>query len=141
MKSGLICEGNLRRKEETPTKALIVTVTLLASILLFACGKQENSQTNAGRTQTEVEQQVSDAKVKRGKAVYDETGCAVCHSIGEVGGRTGPRLDEVGKKYDAEKLKEILLNPKVLNPQTVMPEFEGSEEDLEALIAYLLSLK
>ena len=50
-------------------------------------------------------------------------------------------MDEVGKKYDAEKLKEILLNPKVLNPKTVMPEFEGSEEDLEALIAYLLSLK
>lgn len=123
-------------------KALIITVILLASILLFACGKQENPQTNAGRTQTEeVEQQVSDAKVERGKAVYNETGCAVCHSISEVGGKIGPKLDEVGKKYDAEKLKEILLNPKVLNPKTVMPEFEGSEEDLEALIAYLLSLK
>lgn len=129
-------------------KALIITVTLLASILLFACGKKENSQASVGRIQTKVEQQVSgmgqqvsDAKVERGRAVYNETGCAVCHSIGEVGGKIGPKLDEVGKKYDAEKLKEILLNPKVLNPKTVMPEFEGSEEDLEALIAYLLPLK
>jgi cbb3-type cytochrome oxidase cytochrome c subunit len=53
----------------------------------------------------------------------------------------GPSLDKIGSKYDAEKLKGILLNPKTLNPNTVMPPFEGSEEDLEALVAYLLSLK
>jgi mono/diheme cytochrome c family protein len=121
----------------------VLRITALAALiaLLISCGKQQNSQTSANGNQQRVSQQVADPKIERGKAVYDETGCATCHAIGEIGGRTGPSLDKIGSKYDAEKLKGILLNPKTLNPNTVMPPFEGSEEDLEALVAYLLSLK
>ena len=121
----------------------VLRITAIAALisLLIACGKQQTSQTSANGNQQRVSQQATDPKIERGKAVYDETGCATCHAIGEIGGRTGPRLDKIGSKYDAEKLKEILLNPKTLNPNTVMPPFEGSEEDLEALVTYLLSLK
>jgi mono/diheme cytochrome c family protein len=121
----------------------VLKITALAALiaLLIACGKQQNSQTSANGNQQRVSQQTADPKIERGKAVYDETGCATCHAIGGIGGRTGPSLDKIGSKYDAEKLKGILLNPKTLNPNTVMPPFEGSEEDLEALVAYLLSLK
>jgi len=121
----------------------VLKITALAALiaLLIACGKQQNSQTSANGNQQKVSQQTADPKIERGKAVYDETGCATCHAIGEIGGRTGPSLDKIGSKYDAEKLKGILLNPKTLNPNTVMPPFEGSEEDLDALVAYLLSLK
>ncbi|MCS3917995.1 c-type cytochrome [Fervidibacter sacchari] len=122
-------------------KVLRITALLALSALLIACGKQQSSQTSANGDQQKVSQQVVDPKVERGKAVYDETGCATCHAIGGIGGRTGPSLDKIGSKYDAEKLKEILVNPQTLNPNTVMPPFEGSEEDLEALVAYLLSLK
>jgi mono/diheme cytochrome c family protein len=34
-----------------------------------------------------------------------------------------------------------LLKPTTLNPNTLMPAFEGSEEDLEALVAYIKSLR
>ncbi len=121
-------------------RAISIAAFLLALTLLAACGRQQTSQTGAGNRQTQG-QPVKDPKVARGKAVYDETGCATCHAIGGIGGTTGPNLDGVGKKYDAEKLREILLNPKTLNPNTVMPPFEGSEEDLQALIAYLQSLR
>jgi len=116
----------------------VLRITALAALiaLLIACGKQQSSQTSANGNQ-----QAVDPKIERGKAVYDETGCATCHAIGGIGGTIGPSLDKIGSKYDAEKLKGILLNPKTLNPNTVMPPFEGSEEDLEALVAYLLSLK
>jgi len=121
----------------------VLKITALAALiaLLIACGKQQNSQTSANGNQQRVSQQTADPKIERGKVVYDETGCATCHAIGGIGGRTGSSLDKIGSKYDAEKLKGILLNPKTLNPNTVMPPFEGSEEDLEALVAYLLSLK
>jgi len=122
-------------------KVLKITALAVLIALLIACGKQQNSQTSANGNQQRVSQQTADPKIERGKAVYDETGCATCHAIGEIGGRTGPSLDKIGSKYDAEKLKGILLNPQTLNPNTVMPPFEGSEEDLEALVAYLLSLK
>ncbi len=121
----------------------VLKITALAALiaLLTACGKQQTPQTSANGNQQRVSQQTADPKIERGKAVYDETGCATCHAIGKIGGRTGPSLDKIGSKYDAEKLKEILVNPKSLNPNTVMPPFEGSEEDLDALVAYLLSLK
>ncbi|MFN3422067.1 MAG: c-type cytochrome [Armatimonadota bacterium] len=122
-------------------KALQILALLTTIAWLFACGKQENSQTSDANVQQQSTQRVVDPKLERGKAVYDETGCATCHMVAGIGGRTGPSLDGIGKKYDAEKLKEILLNPKILNPNTVMPPFEGSDEDLDALVAYLLSLK
>ncbi|MCX7642761.1 MAG: c-type cytochrome [Armatimonadetes bacterium] len=118
-----------------------ILATLAAIAWLFACGKQRTHETSGSTAQQQTSQQVSDPKLERGKAVYDETGCATCHAIAGIGGRTGPSLDGIGKKYDAEKLREVLLNPKTLNPNTVMPPFEGSEEDLDALVAYLLSLR
>ena len=122
-------------------KVLRITALVMLALLFVACGKQQSSQTSANGNQQKVSQQAVDPKIERGKAVYDETGCATCHAIGGIGGMTGPSLDKIGRKYEVAKLKEILVNPKTLNPNTVMPPFEGSEEDLEALVTYLLSMK
>lgn len=123
-------------------RALQILALLTTIAWLLACGKQETSQNPERQNlQGQIGKEVSDPKLARGKAVYDETGCATCHMVAGIGGRTGPSLDGIGKKYDAEKLKEVLLNPKTLNPNTVMPPFEGSDEDLDALVNYLLSLK
>lgn len=132
---------NLSNKGVKAMRAFKILALLAAVALLFACGKRQTNQTSEPAAQQQTSRKVLDPKLERGKAVYDETGCATCHAVAGIGGRTGPSLDGVGKKYDAEKLKEILLNPKTLNPNTVMPPFEGSEEDLDALVAYLLSLK
>ncbi len=133
-------------------KAIHIATVALAALMLFACGKGNNEQADDSGGANEPNPTVAkrtpnpaptptDPKLARGKAVYDESGCATCHSIGGIGGRIGPSLDDVGNKMKAETMKEILLDPKLLNPNTVMPPFEGSEEDLEALVAYLQSLK
>ncbi|MCS7263284.1 MAG: cytochrome c [Armatimonadetes bacterium] len=125
-------------------KALKITAFLLFALLFVACGKQQQQQNVTRKDANEKiqgTQKVTDSKIERGKAVYDETGCATCHAIKGVGGKIGPALDGIGKKYDSKKMGEILLEPQKLNPNTVMPPFEGSEEDLEALVAYLMSLK
>ncbi len=126
-------------------KVLQITSLLLCALLLVACGRQQqgqqNSETKLVNERTQATKTVADPKLERGKAVYDETGCATCHAIKGVGGIIGPALDGIGKKYDTKKMREILLKPQILNPNTVMPPFEGSEEDLEALVAYLMSLK
>ncbi|MCS7192705.1 MAG: c-type cytochrome [Armatimonadetes bacterium] len=124
-------------------KALQIIALLLSMLLFVACGRkqQQRASIETGNKRPQTAQKLADPKLERGKAVYDETGCAVCHIIGEIGGRTGPSLNGIGKKYDAKKLREILLKPQTLNPNTVMPPFEGSEEDLKALVAYLMSLK
>ncbi len=119
-----------------------LAVCLFFCMLFVGCKKQTQTEANPTTANpTERAPTVGMNLAERGKRVYDETGCATCHSIGGIGGTIAPKLDGVGKKYDQEKLRQILLNPTILNPNTTMLPFEGSEEDLEALVAYLKSLR
>jgi mono/diheme cytochrome c family protein len=127
-----------------------LTACLLSCLLFVGCKHQTQTDANptpprdatVRRNPTREQTPTKAANLlERGKRVYDETGCATCHAIGGIGGTIGPKLDGVGKKYDEAKLRTILLKPTTLNPNTLMPAFEGSEEDLEALVAYLKSLR
>jgi len=79
--------------------------------------------------------------VIKGEKVYGEKKCAICHSIHGKGGKIGGDLRDVGAKRDREWLHQFMKNPKALNPDVKMSKFRGSEEDLEALVGYLLSVK
>ena len=79
-------------------------------------------------------------KVK-GAKIYQDAKCSVCHKIGTSGGKMGPEITKVGVKRDAVWLAKYLANPKAENPKNKMPPVKAKGEDLEHLIAYLLSLK
>ena len=94
---------------------------------------------------------LASAQVDKGKQVYESAmpKCKVCHSIGGVGNPKGP-LDDVGNKLKAEEIKAWLRTPKEMAAKAkvtrkpAMPAFPAdklSDADLEALTAYLLSLK
>ena len=80
-----------------------------------------------------------------GKAVYDSNGCTRCHSINGQGGRMGPDLSRTGATagHTSEWLVAHVRNPKMHNPGSRMPPFEGkiTDQNLMALGAYLASLK
>jgi len=64
-----------------------------------------------------------DAKVvERGKQVYTEQKCKLCHSIGAEGNSKGP-LDDTGNKLTAAQIKEWLVNPKEMTAKTKAPMF------------------
>ena len=88
-----------------------------------------------------------DAKVERGKQVYVEQKCKLCHSIGGEGSAKGP-LDDVGSKLKAEEIKEWIVNAPAMTEKTkatrkpamkAYPNLPAA--DLEALVAYMGSLK
>jgi mono/diheme cytochrome c family protein len=88
-----------------------------------------------------------DAKIQRGQKVYTDQKCAVCHSVAGKGNQKGA-LDAVGDKLSAEEIRQWLINPREMTGKTKatrkppMPAFAKlSEEDLDALIAYMQSLK
>jgi mono/diheme cytochrome c family protein len=73
-----------------------------------------------------------------GAAVFSESGCQHCHSIGGVGGHKGPDLSGVGRrKSKAEMRQQIVYGSKV------MPAFGDDLEpsELKDLIAYLKSCR
>ena len=80
-------------------------------------------------------------QIEAGKKVYSEMKCAMCHKIEGVGGKIGPDLAGVGSRKDAAWIKGFLKDPKSVIPGTKQPPFKGTDEQLEALVAYLMSLK
>jgi mono/diheme cytochrome c family protein len=91
------------------------------------------------------------AKIAKGKLVYEGATpkCKVCHSVGGVGNVKGS-LDDSGTKLKADEIKAWLRTPKEMTEKAkasrkpVMPAYPKeklSDEDLEALTAYMLSLK
>jgi mono/diheme cytochrome c family protein len=80
--------------------------------------------------------------------VYTDQKCAMCHSIAGKGNVKGP-LDEVGAKYKAEELRQWMVDPAAMTAKhkaerkPAMPAKYAAlaKDDLDALVAYMASLK
>lgn len=76
-------------------------------------------------------------------ALYEKK-CKVCHSIGGDAGKLadkGGPLDGVGGKRDEAWLRAYIADPKSKIPESKMPKLKLPPEELDALVAYMLSLK
>jgi len=87
-------------------------------------------------------------QVARGKQLYEEQKCRMCHNLGGVGNPKGVVLDEVGSKDSAEVMKMWLTDPKAMVAKTgstrkpPMRSFASlPAADIDALVAYLSTLK
>ncbi len=81
------------------------------------------------------------ADLEKGKKVYEEKKCGLCHAIGGKGGKTGPDLSDVGGRRDGEWLAKFLKDPKGTVPGSKHMAVQATEEEFSDLAAYLLSLK
>ena len=84
--------------------------------------------------------------VARGKNVYAEQKCQMCHSVAGAGNTRGP-LDGVGSKLAAADIREWITNAPAMAAKAeagrkpAMKAYALPTNDLDALVAYLLSLK
>ena len=88
-----------------------------------------------------------DAKVAQGEKLYAAQKCSMCHAVAGKGNAKGP-LDDVGSKLSAEETRQWLINPVEMAAKAkstrkpAMPSYAKlSKEDVEALVAYMQSLK
>ena len=85
---------------------------------------------------------------KRGEAVYAEQKCSLCHSIAGKGNAKGA-LDDVGTKFTAAEIREWIVDPVGMTAKHKAPRKPAMtakysalpKDDLDALVAYLSSLK
>ncbi|MEM1188030.1 MAG: sulfur oxidation c-type cytochrome SoxX [Pseudomonadota bacterium] len=101
----------------------------------------------------------------RGKAVVldrDRGHCLLCHRIAQLDegfqGTIGPALSDVGARLQASQLRERIVDPTRLNPDTVMPAYyrvEGlrqvaeeyrdrpvlTAQEVEDVVAFLTTLR
>jgi mono/diheme cytochrome c family protein len=85
--------------------------------------------------------------VERGMKVFADQKCSLCHSVAGKGNPKGP-LEEGVAKLSATEIREWLVNPQAMRDKTgadrkpAMKAFASlPKDDLDALTAYLLSLK
>ncbi len=89
--------------------------------------------------------------------------CLVCHAVPSLAGAAregdlGPNLDKVAQRYTKAQLRQLVVDPKVLFPNTIMPAYYKSPEftrvpqgligktvlsasEVEDIIAFLETLK
>ncbi len=76
----------------------------------------------------------------RGQKVYDDQGCAACHSIAGKGNRRHP-LDGVGTRLSEQQIRLWITAPTQVDPKVRKRAFDSlPADDLAALIAYVRSL-
>ena len=88
----------------------------------------------------------ADPKVDRGKQIYAEQKCGLCHSIGDSGNKKGP-LDEVGSRLKDAELRSWIVDAKGMTDKTKAPRkpamknYDLPKDDVDALVAYMATLK
>jgi len=88
------------------------------------------------------------AQVKKGAGVYTAQKCSMCHAIAGKGNKTNP-LDKVGTKLTAADIRAWIVTPTEATAKAKstkkppMPAKYGKlpAGDIDALVAYMLSLK
>ena len=86
-----------------------------------------------------------DAKT-RGEKVFADQKCALCHSIDGKGNAKGP-MDEALSKLSADEIRAWITDAKGMTEKTkatrkpAMKQYSLPKEDVDALVAYLSSMK
>jgi cytochrome c oxidase subunit II len=83
----------------------------------------------------------SKAAIANGKKWVTADGCLGCHKIGATGGASGPELTKIGAKDKASEIALKIKSPKHNNPNSIMPPSRRPDKEINAMAAYLASLK
>lgn len=74
--------------------------------------------------------------IARGRAVYVEQRCGMCHSIGGEGNSRSP-LGDVGRRLTNEQIRRWIVAPQDMDPAVRKRGYKLPPEDLDALVAFL----
>ena len=81
------------------------------------------------------------APVAEGRRVFQDQGCYGCHTVGATGTPLGPDLSHIGAKHDRSYLIGWLRDPSSQKPTAHMPKLTLTDGEVQALAAYLGSLR
>ncbi len=83
-----------------------------------------------------------------GEKVFAAKKCSICHLVGDVGNKKGPVLDGVASKLTPADIRQWITNApemaakaKIERKPPMKAYTDFSKEDVDALVAYLATLK
>lgn len=106
----------------------VVTFMVFIGLTIYSF-QPKNDQTNHDKI---------DAKVIRGKEIWESNNCMGCHTIMGEGGYYAPELTKVIDRRGAAYVKAVLQSPIPWGPRgRKMVTYAMNDADAEAMIAYL----
>jgi cytochrome c oxidase subunit II len=95
---------------------------------------------------------VVDPAVEKGRDLFQSVACINCHTVGDTvaDGTFGPDLSHLMSREtiaagaaanDAESLHKWVRNPSLIKPGALMPDMKLSDNQVESIVDYLLTLK
>ncbi len=79
----------------------------------------------------------TDADAERGGEIFRGSRCVTCHSVNGRGGTLAPELASVGAKVSRDWLYSWIRDPHRLQPDTLMPRFRFTDDEVRDLAAYI----
>ncbi len=83
-----------------------------------------------------------------GEKVFAAKKCGICHLVGDAGNKKGPTLDGVGSKLTPADIRQWITNApdmaakaNIARKPPMKAYTDFSKEDVDALVAYLATLK
>ncbi|MDQ7085942.1 MAG: cytochrome c oxidase subunit II [Sulfurovum sp.] len=84
-------------------------------------------------------------QMTKGQSLYEDNGCAGCHSIDTDSILVGPSLKGIGAKYDTKYLADAITAPDKDIPEGfypgIMPPFALPDADVAEIVKYMQSAK
>jgi cytochrome c5 len=144
-------------------RKLFVVIVAVLSLALAAAAAEDAKKPEAGDAKAKAKKESKEkAKVLPGQKVFMDSRCDMCHTVYSAGvgeppaeeaGKKveeaekeaeadgPPDLSEVGAGATAEWLKLYLTKEETLNEKKHMIRFKGSDEELNLLVEWLLTLR
>jgi cytochrome c oxidase subunit II len=104
--------------------------------------------------QRQVQPAEADPEVSEGRRIFETTACVNCHSVGGSGtvasGRFGPDLTHLMSRdtiaagaapNTSENLRQWIERPDAIKPGSLMPAMGLTQHDIDAVVAYLETLR
>jgi mono/diheme cytochrome c family protein len=85
--------------------------------------------------------QETEPTAAKGERLFRIQGCYGCHAVGKFGTPIGPDLSRVGLKYSKAYFTRWLSDPESQRPNAHMPRLELDPAQVDALAAYLATLR
>ena len=131
-----------------PAILLRLAVTAAVASHLLQLGAVSQSVSGQGRPSTPVVGQSDAALIAAGRKIYDQHKCVTCHQIAKHGNSRFP-LDGVGSRLTTDQLRRWITDtaemeaalPRMPAIRMSATKYRLSPRDLDALVAYLASLK
>ncbi len=123
---------------DTADSATTAEVSRSAADAVSTHGPSQEAKDQTDQPAAEVKKPVD---LKEGKRLFYLRRCNTCHKTKGRLAMRGPSLAGVAKRLDREAMKGWILNPRRQKPDTIMPVFDGTDEELETILDFLLSLK